>query len=315
MRTILRRFVHVVPVLLIVSFATMVMVDLTPGDPAYAILGETATPEQVALVHQELGLDDALPVRWGNWLGDVARGDFGTSFRTRQSVLDAIGERLPVTLELAALSLLMALAVAIPVGVYTAYRSDRRVDRWASVALSLLISSPAFLTAVVLSYVFAVRYHVFPVTGWVRLSENVGQNLRSAFLPALTLALGEMAVFSRLLRADMIAALQDDFVLTARAKGMSDRYILFRHAFRPASFSLLTLSGLSLGRLVGGAVIVETVFALPGLGQLLVQSILAKDLIMVQGVVLFVALAYVLLNMLVDVSYAYLDPRVRVGRA
>lgn len=312
---VLRRFGRLLPVLLIVSFATMVMVDLAPGDPAYAILGQNATPDQVALVRDELGLNDSLLERWGDWLGALVTGDLGTSVRTQQSVLAAVGERVPVTLEIATLALLMALAVAIPLGIYTAYRADRRVDQWCNVILSFFISMPAFLAAVALAYIFAVRLQVLPVTGWSRIGDGLGENLRGALLPALALALGEVAVFTRLLRADMIATLREDYVLTARAKGMSDRYILFRHALRPSSFSMLTLSGLSLGRLIGGAVIVETVFALPGLGQLLVQSILAKDLIMVQGIVLFVALSYVVLNLLIDMAYERLDPRLRAGRA
>ena len=243
------------------------------------------------------------------------RGDLGTSVRTGQSVSEALRERLPATLELTVLALLIGLLVAIPIGIYGAYRADGWFDRVAGLVTSLLISSPAFLTAVLLSYFLAVKFQIFPVTGWVSLSDSVSENLKSAFLPALTLALGEIAVFSRLVRADMIATLQDPFILTARAKGLPNRYILLRHAFRPSSFSLLTLSGLSLGRLIGGAVIVENVFAIPGVGSLLVQAIIAGDLVMVQGVVLFVALTYVLVNTVVDLSYGFLDPRVRARRA
>ena len=315
LRFVARRLAHVVPVLFLVSLATMLMVDLSPGDPAYAILGENATPEQVALINEELGLDDPLFVRWADWAGDTVRGDLGTSVRTGQSVGDALRERLPATLELTALALLIGLLVAIPMGIYAAYRADGWFDRASGLVTSLLISSPAFLTAVLLSYFFAVKFQIFPVTGWVPLSDSVSENLKSAFLPALTLALGEIAVFARLVRADMIATLQDNFILTARAKGLPNRYILLRHAFRPSSFSLLTLSGLSLGRLIGGAVIVENVFAIPGVGSLLVQAILAGDLVMVQGVVLFVALVYVLINTFIDLAYGFLDPRVRARSA
>jgi len=312
---LLQKLAHIILVLLLVSLITMLMVDLSPGDSAYSILGENATPEQVAQVNKKLGLNDPLQVRWARWVNDTVHGDLGRSVRTGQSVTDALRERLPVTAELAFLALFFSLLIAIPVGVYTAYRSDRWLDRTTGVATSLLISSPAFLTGVLLSYLFAVKFHIFPVTGWVKLTENLGENLKSAFLPALTLALTEIAVFTRLVRADMIATLQDNFILTARAKGLSDRYILMRHAFRPSSFSLLTLSALSLGRLIGGAVIVENVFAIPGIGSLLVSSIIAGDLVMVQGTVLFVAIVYVVVNALVDVAYGFLEPRVRVGRA
>lgn len=311
-RVILRRVGHLVPVLLIVSLATMLLLDLMPGDPAYAILGDQATPEQVAAVRHDLGLDRSLPVRYVSWLGDIVTGDFGESYRTGQPVLDAVRDRLPVTLQLAVMALVMSLLVAVPLGVYTAYRASGLVDRGSNVVASLLISSPAFLTALVVSYLFAVRWNVFPVTGWTKLSEDLGANLRGAFLPSVTLALAEIPVLTRLLRNDMIATLQEDFILSARAKGMPTRVILLRHALRPSSFSLLTLGAISLGRLLGGTVIVETVFALPGLGQLVIQSILRTDFLMVQGVTLLIALAYVLINAVVDVCYVYLDPRVRL---
>jgi peptide/nickel transport system permease protein len=310
-----RKLLHIVPVLLLVSLATLLMLHLTPGDPAYAILGDQATPDQVQQVHKDLGLDRPFLVQYGDWIGKVARGDFGTSLRTNQAVLEAIKERLPVTLELAILALGMALAVAIPLGMYAAYRADSRFDRAASVIASLFISSPAFLTGLFLVFLLSVKYHVFPVTGWTKLGEDALDNLHHAFLPALALALGEIAIFMRLLRSDMISTLQEDYILSARAKGLPTRRILVRHALRPSSFSLVTLAGLSLGRLVGGAVIIETLFALPGLGQLLIQAIIAKDLVMVQGVVMFVALMYVLINTAVDILYSFLDPRVRTARA
>lgn len=312
-RVLGRRLAHLVPVLLLVSFATMVMLDLIPGEPAYAILGESATPEQVAQVNHELGLDKGLLERYGDWLGGVLTGDFGTSLRTNQAVWDAISERLPVTIELAVLAQLLALVVAIPVAVFTAQAQGGRGDRWWAAVSSLFIATPSFVLALVLAYVLSVRWHVFPVTGWVPIEDGLGENLRTAFLPALALALGEIAVYSRLLRADMITTLQNDYVLAAQAKGLTPMYVLFRHALRPSSFSLVTLSGLSLGRLVGGTVVVETIFALPGLGQLTVQSTLASDLVMIQGIVVFVALVYVIINALVDMAYAFLDPRVRMA--
>lgn len=312
-RTLARRLAHLVPVLLLVSFATMVMLDFIPGEPAYAIIGEFATDEQVAQINHQLGLDQPVFSRFAEWLGGVATGDFGTSLRTNQPVWDAISERLPVTLQLAIMAQVIALVVAVPVAVYTAYKQGGRADRWWAGISSLFISTPPFVLALVLAYLFAVKWKMYPVTGWVPIEDGLADNLNSAFLPALSLALGEIAIYSRLLRADMITTLQNDYVLAARAKGLSPAYVLVRHALRPSSFSLVTLSGLSLGRLIGGTVVVETIFALPGLGQLTVQATLASDLLMIQGIVVFVAIVYVLINALVDVAYAYLDPRVRTA--
>lgn len=310
-----RRAGHVAAVLLLVTMATTLLLNLTPGDPAYVILGEHASPQQVQQVHHDLGLDRPLPVRYLAWLGAIGHGDFGTSVRTRQPVLQAIAERLPVTGELAALALLLALLASIPLGIYTAYRADGIGDRLTGFGVSLFISSPAFLTGLFLSYFLALRLGILPVTGWTPFATNPFENLHHVLLPAITLALAEVAIFTRVLRADLIATLQEDFILAARAKGLPTRRILVRHALRPSSFSLVTLAGLSLGRLLGGAVIVETLFALPGVGQLLVQSIITKDLVLVQGIVAFVALAYVVINALVDALYAYLDPRVRMAHA
>jgi peptide/nickel transport system permease protein len=304
---------HIVPVLLLVSLGTMLLIELTPGDPAIAYLGENATPEQIEVVREQMGLDQPIPVRYANWLQDVVRGDFGTSLRSQQPVLDALRERLPVTIELAVLALTMSFLIAVPVALLSAYRAGGKADKLTNVASSSLVSSPSFLTALLLVYLLALRFRVFPATGWVRLTDSPIDNLKSAFLPALTLALTEMAVLMRVLRSDVIATLQEDYILSAKAKGLPTWYILLRHSLRPSSFSLVTLAGLSLGRLIGGAVIVETLFALPGIGQLLVNAIFNKDVITVQGVVMFVALAYVTLNVLTDVVYTLLDPRTRTS--
>jgi peptide/nickel transport system permease protein len=209
----------------------------------------------------------------------------------------------------------MAFAVVIPLALYTAYRAGGRTDRTANVVTSGLVSMPPFLTALLLVFLFALTLRAFPATGWVRFVDDPLGNLRSAFLPALALALTEIAVLTRVLRSDLIATLQEDYILSAKAKGLPTRYVLLRHALRPSSFSLVTLAGLSLGRLIGGAVIVETLFALPGIGQLLVNATLAKDAVVVQGVVIFVALVYVALNVLTDLFYTILDPRTRVTGA
>lgn len=316
-RLLVRRGLHVVAVLLLVTFAVTFLIDLTPGDPAYAVLGDQATPEQVAAVHAELRLDDPVPTRYWAWLSGILHGDFGTSLVSRESVLDTIRQRLPVTVEVVALGLLLALVVALPLGMWTAYRPDGLADRLWSIGSATLISLPQFVTGLLLVFLLALSLRTaavhFPATGWVGPGDDLGANLWHAFLPALTLACAEIPVYSRLLRGDMLVTLREDYIVAAAAKGLSTARILARHALRPSSFSLLTLAGLSLGRLIGGAVIVEVLFALPGIGQLLVLAIQGKDVVVVQGVVTFVAVAYVLLNSLVDVLYGVLDPRVRAA--
>jgi peptide/nickel transport system permease protein len=318
-RFIARKLVHVTLVLLIVSFALAFLLDLTPGDPAYAILGEQATPEQVAQIHQQLNLDAPFYDRYWDWLKGIVQGDFGTSYRTQEKVLAGIWDRVPVTAELVVLTLLVSLIVSIPIGVYTAYRADGKIDRAWQIGSSMLISFPSFVSALLLVWVFAILLKDFPihfpVTGWTKLKDDVGDNLWHIALPVVTLSFTEVAQYTRLLRADMVTTLQEDYILAARAKGLPTRRILFRHALRPSSLSLVTLAALSMGRLIGGAIIVEYLFALPGLGQYAIQNITSKDVVVVQGIVMFVAICYVLINTLTDVAYGYLDPRVRLRKA
>lgn len=311
LRFVGRYALHALVVLGIVTFVTTLLLDLTPGDPALQILGEGATPEQLENLRQQLNLDQPVVVRYLSWLTGAVQGDLGTSPINHQPVLAQILSRIPVTLELAVVALTMSLIIAVPIGILTAARAGKAVDEGWSLISSILISMPYFVTALVLVLVFGVGLGVFPTLGWAPLSAGLAENLRYVFLPALTLSLLEIPVFSRLLRADMVATLDRDFILSARARGMSSAYVLFRHALRPSSFSLLTLAGLSLGRLIGGAIIVEYIFSLPGLGQLMLNAINTKDLVTVQGVVLFITVSYVVINAMVDILYGYIDPRVR----
>ncbi|MQA09856.1 MAG: ABC transporter permease subunit [Pseudonocardiaceae bacterium] len=283
-----------------------------PGSPAATILGPTATPEQIAAVNAEYGFDDPLPVRYVEWLKGAVTGDLGNSLLTQREVLGDIAQRIPVTFQIAIMALLMALVVTIPLAVYGAANAGKRLDRALTAFSSGFMSLPSFVVAVVLVYLLAVEAGAFPVTGWVPITESLGDNLYHAFLPAVSLAVIEVGFFYRLLRGDLIATLQEDFVLTARAKGLSGRYVLFRHALRPSLFSLLTMAGLSFGRLLGGSVIVEAFFALPGLGQLAVNSVPFKDIPTIQGIVVFVAVVYVLVNTVVDLTYTLIDPRIQV---
>lgn len=308
-----KRVVHLIVVLFVVTFATAFMLNLAPGNPAIAILGSGATPQSIASIDRILGFNRPWYDRYGHWLNEIVHGNFGTSYLTNIPVASSVREAVPVTLELMVFAMIMVTVIAVPLAVYTAYKADGPVDRLATWMTSILVSCPPFISALVLVYFFALHVKAFPVEGWTTLSASFSGNLRDAFLPSLTLALAEIPQFVRLLRADMIGTLQEDFIRAARAKGLSTPSILFKHALRPSSFSLITYMGLSIGRLIGGAVIVEVLFVLPGLGNLIVTAIFNKDVLVVQGVVTLVAVAYVVLNTLIDIAYQWIDPRVRVS--
>ena len=307
-----KRLIHLVLVLLAVTFLAFVVVDLLPGDAAVVVAGDNATPEQVQQVRETLQLDRPLLVRYVDWLGGVVTGDLGSSFRTGQPVAQALAERIPVSFELAIVAQLLALLLAVPLAVYSAYRPGRLVDR-ASMTIGFgAAAMPQFVFGMVLIVLFAGGFSsILPATGYTPFLEDPLGNVASIILPCLTLMIAEAAVYRQLLRSDMISTLQEDFILMARAKGLAPRTILLRHALRPSSFSLITLSGVNIGRLLGGTVIVETLFAVPGLGQLIVQAVFNRDYMILQGALLFVAVAYVVINMLIDLLYLALDPRVR----
>jgi peptide/nickel transport system permease protein len=302
-------------VLIAVSLLTFLIASLLPGDLAYVILGDQATPEKVAALRHDMGLDQPIWWRYLSWLGNVLQGDFGRSFRTGQTVLQAVAERLPVSIELMLLAQLGALAIGIPLAIACAVRSGSAFDRFMTGSAFSMLSVPAFLSAILLIYLFAVELRWLPATGYVPFNEDPVGNLRSFLLPALTLALGEWPVLMRVLRSDMIATLQEDYIAMARAKGLKPSRILLVHALKPSSLTLVTVTGINIGRLIGGTVIVESIFALPGIGRLLLGAIFTRDLIILQGVVLFVAIGYVLMNFIVDMLYAVLDPRIRHGHA
>ena len=310
-----RRLLYLVPVLVAVSLLTFLIASLLPGDLAYVILGDQATPEKVVALRHDMGLDQPIWWRYLSWLGHVLQGDFGRSFRTGQTVLQAVTERLPVSLELMVLAELGALAIGIPLAIACAVRSGSAFDRFMTGSAFGMLSVPAFLSAILLIYLFAVELRWLPATGYVPFEDDPIGNLRSFLLPALTLALGEWPVLMRVLRSDMIATLQEDYIAMARAKGLKPSRILLVHALKPSSLTLVTVTGINIGRLIGGTVIVESIFALPGIGRLLLGAIFTRDLIILQGVVLFVACGYVLMNFIVDMLYAVLDPRIRHGHA
>lgn len=312
MRLLVRKLPWLIGTLFAVSFFTFMLVSLLPGDPAVMILGAGGvSPEAVAQLRLELGLDRPLLIRYFDWLGSALSGDLGRSPMTGQSVTDAILSRLPVTVQLGVMAIAIALVLAIPLAMVSAYFAGSRLDRSISGAGFALMSVPGFMMAIFLILIFAVGLGWFPATGWIPFSVSPAANLRSAILPAMSLAMIELALYMRLLRTDLIDTLQQDYITLARAKGLPNWLILTRHALRPSSFSLMTVVGLQLGGVISGAIIVEEIFALPGVGRLLYQSILQRDLLMVQGIVLFIATAYVVVNFLVDLCYSLLDPRVR----
>jgi peptide/nickel transport system permease protein len=310
-----RRLLYLLPVLLAVSLLTFLIASLLPGDLAYVILGDQATPDKVAALRHDMGLDQPIWWRYLGWLGHVLQGDFGRSFRTGQTVLQAVAERLPVSFELMLLAELGALVIGIPLAIACAVRAGSAFDRVVTGSAFSMLSLPAFLSAILLIYFFAVELHWLPATGYVPFSEDPLGNLRCFVLPAFTLTLGEWPVLMRVLRSDMIATLQEDYIAMARAKGLKPSRILLVHALKPSSLTLVTVTGINIGRLMGGTVIVESIFALPGIGRLLLGSIYTRDLIILQGVVLCVAAGYVLINFVVDMLYAVLDPRIRHGHA
>ncbi|MCC2033257.1 ABC transporter permease [Microbacterium allomyrinae] len=307
----LKRIGRALLVIVLATFLVRMLMSLAPGSIAEGMLGENATPEAIAKFNEKWGLDAPPWQQYLTWLRGAVVGDLGESPLTGQSVMEAILERLPVTLELAFLGLGIALAVAIPFALICATWPGRGIDRALSSLSSVFLAVPAFIAGPVLIYVLAVQLRLFPVLGWNPLSEGLAANLQTAFIPALSIAFVEIAAFHRLLRADLISTLSEDYIAAARAKGMGGVYVMLRHALRPSSFSLVTVLGITLGALAGGTVVVETLFGLPGLGQLIVQSIMTRDVTMVMGAVTFAAVMYVGINTMVDVSYSFLDPRVR----
>ncbi len=312
---IARRLFYLVPVLLAVSLLTFLSASLLPGDLAYVILGDPATPEKVEALRHDMGLDQPVVWRYLAWLGHVLEGDFGRSFRTGQTVLQAVAERLPVSIELMLLAEIIGLAIGVPLAIFCAARAGGAFDRFMTGSAFGMLSVPTFLSAILLIYLFAVELRWLPATGYVPMVEDPLANLRFFVLPALTLALAEWPGIMRVLRSDMIATLQEDYIALARAKGLKPSRILFVHALKPSSLTLVTVTGINIGRLIGGALIVESIFALPGIGRLLVGAIYTRDLIILQGVVLLVAVGFVVMNFVVDMLYAVLDPRIRHGHA
>lgn len=310
---LLRRLVYFVPVIFLVSVVIFSITMLMPGDPAMAFLGDAMGQDKVAYeaMRKELGLDQPVPVQYANWLGRALQGDLGRSIRTHETVVEGLGARLPVTLQLTLLALLIALLIAIPVGIISATRPNSLLDTLGTVLAIGGVAIPEFWLGILMIYVFAVWLHWLPSSGYVPLAAGLWPSLQSMIMPAIALGMALNAVTMRQVRASLLEVLQQEYVTVARAKGLSERTVVRAHAVKNALIPVVTVIGLQIGRLFGGAVVVETIFALPGMGRLAADSIFFRDFPMLQGVVLVMAGAVLLFNLLTDMLYAYLDPRIR----
>lgn len=311
MHWLARQVLRLAVVLFCVTLLTFLIVNILPGDVAIAILGGLATPEDIAGLRADLGLDRPMLVRYFDWLGSALSGDLGRSHRNGEPVAQAIADRLPVSLQLMVMAQIIALGIAVPVALLSVRRPGGMFDRLSASAAFGFLATPNFMLGILLIYLFSVTLDLLPATGFSPLSEGLWANIESMILPALSLGLIEWTVLMRVLRSDLLTTLKEDFILLARAKGLPPWRVLLQHALRPSSFTLITVVGLNIGGLIGGAVIVEQIFALPGVGRLLLGGIFNRDLILVQGTVSFIAAGFVLVNFLVDMLYAVLDPRVR----
>lgn len=309
------RLARLLAVLFVVSIGCFLSLQLLPGDPARLILGEAGTPEAVAELRTELGLDDPILTQYVDWVTGVVQGDFGRSFANSQPVADLIKQRAPVSIELVLLSQLIAVAIAVPLAAIAAIKRGTFVDRAISMLVFLALSVPAFVFAFVLIWLMAIKLHLYPANGFARISDGIGPHFTSLVLPSLALAMAPLALYQRVLRADLIETYNQEFMSVARAKGVSPFRMATRHAFRPSSFGLVTSVGVVVGSLIGASVIIETIFSIPGLGSALVQAVSGRDYITVQGLVLVIATSFVLINAFVDVIYGVIDPRVQRRRS
>ena len=307
-----RRLLATIPLLFFVSLVVFSFVHVLPGDPAVLFLGEEADAATIAKFRTRLGFDRPLTTQYADWLGKAVLGDLGRSLRTNQPVTEAILQRLPVTLELLVAALVISLAIAIPMGIVSALKRNSGVDLLSTFFALVGFSLPNFWLGIILIYVFALVLRWLPPSGFVPLVASLPDNLRSLILPAVTLGTALAALVTRQLRSGMLEVLRQDYVRTAQAKGLSGPQVVGKHALKNALISVVTVVGLQIGGLLGNTIITETLFALPGVGRLMIDAIFSRDFFVVQGVILFLAVGYVLSNLLVDILYSYLDPRIRL---
>jgi len=306
-----KRALALLGILFVISVGTFYLIHLLPGDPTITILGPNDTAHNRAVLLQQLGLNKPVWQQYLVWLGNVLQGNLGQSFVTHQSVSSTIMQAFPIDLEMIIISQIIAMIIAIPLAMTSARRPNGLVDRSSTTSSFALLALPPFIIIVVLVLIFSIHLHIFPGPGsYVPFTQNPASNLHAMILPSIVLALGSIAIYYRLLRADLIATLQEEFITMARSKGLSDRYIMWRHALRPSSVSLLASAGINIGGLIAGAFVVQYLLALPGLGYELVNSIQQVDYLTVQGIVLFVAVCVVVINFIIDFLFSVIDPRI-----
>jgi len=308
---IARRILATVPVLVIVAVLVFLLLRLTPGDPAAILAGDAASTDQIAQIRASLGLDRPIPVQFGIWVGHLFSGELGDSFYYKQSVTSLIGQRLEPTLSLAVMTIVIAVLVSVPLGVIAAWRFGGWFDR-ALMGFSVMgFSIPVFVLAYILIWIVSVKLGWLPVQGYKRLADGFVPYMRHLILPSITLSVIFIALIARVTRASVLEALGEDYIRTARAKGLRESQVLVRHALANAAVPIVTVIGIGIALLIGGVVVTETVYAIPGLGRLTVDAVLARDFPTIQGVILFFSLVYVGVNLAVDLSYVFLDPRIR----
>ncbi|MFI4998770.1 MAG: ABC transporter permease [Reyranellales bacterium] len=308
---IARRLVAIVPVLAVVAIFVFLMLRLTPGDPAAVIAGDNATSDQIDSIREKLGLNLPIWTQFAIWIGDVLRGNLGESFFFKKTVVELIAQRLEPTLALSICTLFLAISTAVPLGVIAAYRQGSMVDRLVMGFSVLGFSVPSFVIGYCLIYVFAIELGWVPVQGYTRIGVDIGSFFEHMILPSVTLGIIYVALIARITRASVLEVLNEDYIRTARAKGLSNRVVLMRHALRNAAVPILTVIGIGVALLIGGAVVTESVFGLPGLGRLTVEAVLSRDFPTIQAVILLFSVVYVVINLLIDIGYTLFDPRIR----
>ncbi len=308
---IIRRTLATVPVLLVVALIVFALIHFAPGDPAAIIAGTFAGEEQVVRIREQLGLNEPLPVQLGIWFKNIVQGDLGTSLSGKKPVLEMIRDRMLPTFAVAILTDIFAVALGVPLGILAAWKANTWIDRVVMVFSTAGYSIPLFWLGFILMYVFAVRLEIVPVAGYVHPGENLGAFFHRLVLPVIATGLVVMALIARMARATVLEVLGEDYIRTARAKGLVESTVLIRHALRNAILPIITVIGVGFALLLGGVVVTENVFAIPGLGRLLVNAISHRDYPVIQGTILVLSAIYAVVNLMVDISYAFLDPRIR----
>lgn len=307
----LRRFLAAIPVMGVVALFVFLLLRLTPGDPAAIIAGDMATPAQLQAIRTSLGLDQPIAIQFITWIGQLLQGDLGTSLISKTPVTMLINQRLGPTMSLALVTMALSIVIAVPMGVLAAWKHGTWVDNLVMAVSVLGFSVPVFVIGYVLIQIFAIELRWLPVQGFTSIDKGVGPFLQRATLPAFTLASVYIALIARMTRASLLDVLDEDYIRTARAKGVGERLVLFRHALRNAAVPILTVIGTGFALLISGVVVTESVFNIPGLGRLIVDAVLARDYPVIQGLILLTSGIYVFVNLLVDLSYSLLDPRIR----